>query len=149
MAARYGIDATVNRNAGTYGSPTWTPITLVRDVTLNLAKTEGDISTRGSNYKLTAGVMKDAGADFETLWDPADTGFAALLTAYTGSAGATVELLICDGPSGTTGNQGLRAHMSVLDISRSEPLEGAQTAAVKVKPGPYTTGQAPTWFTAA
>jgi hypothetical protein len=145
---RYGLDAKIYRNTGSYGTPSWTELTFVRDVTVAGAATEGDVSTRGSRLKVTAAVMLDYSIDVEMLKKDDDTSYQALLDVFNHtSAGQTIELLIIDGAVSTTGNEGLRAHFSVVKFDDAQPLDGVQMVSATIKPGPYASGQAPTWYT--
>ena len=46
--------------AGIGGTPTWTELTNVKNVTLNLQKGEADVTTRANNgWKATAGTLKE------------------------------------------------------------------------------------------
>lgn len=144
MAVVLGLDAKMYRNTGTYGSPTWTEMTNVRDVTFNLDKGEANVTTRGSKWELVKFTLKKAGVDFEMIWDTSDSSFAAILAAWL--ADTDMEFLILDGPVGTAGSQGLRATMSIKSVSRSEPLEDALKASVSLRP--TYASNAPSWFTA-
>lgn len=144
MAVVLGMNAKLYRNTGTYASPTWTEIDNVRDVTLSMETGEADVTTRAANgWRQSIATLKDAGLDFEMVWDSTDTGFTALKTAFLN--GTNVEFLVLDGDSTTSGNQGLRAEMSIMSFSRNEALEEALTVSVTAKP---TKGDnAPAWYT--
>ncbi len=122
----------------------WTELTNVKDVTLNLETSEADATTRAnSGWRATMAALKDGSIEFESIWNTDDAGFAALQTAW--AAKSTIGILCLDGPVGTTGSQGLVADMSVLNLTRGEPLEELATASVTIKPG-YST-EAPRWVT--
>lgn len=145
MSVKLGMEAKIYRNTGTHGTPTWTILSNVKDVTLNLEKGEADVTTRANNgWKATVGTLKDGSIEFEMVWDPADAGFTAIQTAY--FAGTSIELLALDGAYDATGSQGLRATMAITNFTRSEPLEEAIT--VKVTAKPTYSANAPEWFTA-
>ena len=83
MAIRLGLDAKLYRNTGTIGSNLWSVVDNVRDVTLNLETGEADVTTRGNDgWRATVGTLKDAGIEFEMVWDTADAGFTAIKDAY-------------------------------------------------------------------
>lgn len=146
MASVLGMNAKLYRNTGTYGSPTWDLVPNVRDLTLNLETAEADVTTRAnSGWRATVPTLREASIEFEMVWDPSDTDFTAIQTAFL--AGSTVEFLVLDGLQATTGSQGLRASCAVLGFTRSEPLEDAIKVSVKLKPT-YATN-APSWYTAA
>ena len=146
MGVRLGLEAKLYRNTGTSGSPTWTEMTNVKDLTLNLEASEADVTTRGNaGWRATLAALKDASIEFEMVWDTADAAFTAIKDAFFGST--SVEFAVMDGDIETAGSQGLRAVMSVTNFSRSEPLEEAISVSVTAKPTYATT--APTWMTVA
>lgn len=146
MAIKLGMEAKLYRNGGSFGTPTWSELTNVKDVTLNLEKGEADVTTRANNgWKATAATLKDASVEFEMVWDTTDTGFTAIQQAYFNNT--PIELAVMDGPIATAGSQGLRATMQINNFSREEKLEDA--IMVKVTAKPTYAANAPTWMTAA
>jgi hypothetical protein len=141
-----GLNCKAYRNTGTYVTPVWDLVDNIKDLTLNLDKSETDITTRASSgWVERAGVLKDASVDFEMVWDPADTDFTALLASYTANTG--VGMLFLDGLIATVGSQGLRATMEVFKFSRNEQLTEAVKASVTMKPQRAT--NPPAWYTVA
>ena len=119
--------------AGTGGTPTWTELTNVKNVTVNLQKGEADVTTRGNNgWRATIGTLKDASVEWEMVWDTEDAGFTAIQEAY--FDGTPVEVAVMDGVITESGSEGLRATMDVISFTRSEPLEEAITVSVTLKP---------------
>ena len=143
MGKKIGLEAKLYRNTGTYESPSWAEMTNVRDLTLNVEKGEADVTTRGATWRLTRATLKDAGVEFEMLWDTADAAFTAIQQAFFN--GTSLELAIMDGDVAAAGSQGLRATFEVMNFSRSEPLEEAMTVSVTVKP--TSADNAPEWLT--
>jgi hypothetical protein len=119
--------------AGIGGTPVWTEIGNVKDVTLNLQKAEADVTTRGNNgWKATVGTLKDGSVEFNMIWDTTDAAFNAFQEAYFDNT--VIGVAVMDGDIETNGSQGLWADMMVTDFTRSEPLEDAITVKVTVKP---------------
>lgn len=144
MAAKVGLDAKLYRNSGTYALPTWNELVNTKDVTLNLEAGEADASRRGSGgWRETLMTLKDGSVEFEMVYDNTDAEFTALKNAFFN--GDTVEMAVMDGDIATTGSQGLRATMSIINFSRNEPLEEALTVSVTVKPAP--SANPPAWMT--
>lgn len=132
-AIALGMNAKLYRNTGSYASPTWVEITNVRDVTLNLTKAEADLTTRANEgWRAMAGTLKEGSVEFEMIWDPTDDGFGAIKDAWFDDT--TIELAVMDKAIDESGAQGLRATMSVISFSRSEPLEEGMTVSVTAKP---------------
>jgi hypothetical protein len=143
MSIKLGMDAKLYFcAAGIGGTPTWTELTNVKNVSLSLQTGEADVTTRGNHgWKATAATMKEGSIEFEMVWDTADTGFTAIQTAYFGNT--KIGLAAMDGDVATVGSQGLWADCSITNFSREEPLEEAITVKVTAKPT-YSTS-APEW----
>jgi len=142
--ATLGLNAKAYRNTGTYASPTWSEVTNIRDLTLNLEKAEADVTTRASNgWRNEIGTLKNAGVEFEMVYEPSDTNFAAIQEAFLNDT--LVDMIFLSGDIEEADNEGLRAEFSVNNFSRSEPLEDALKNSVSLKPGNPLV--APTWET--
>ncbi len=146
MGVKLGMDAKLYRNTGSYASPVWNEVQNVRDVTLNLEAGEADVTTRGNaGWRANIATLRDAGLEFEMVWDSADDNFTAVRTAFLSNG--SVEFAVLDGDIETTGVQGLRATMAITNFSRSEPLEEAITVSVTAKP--TYADHPPEWMTIA
>jgi hypothetical protein len=125
----------------------WTEICNVKDLTLSLEKDEIDVTTRCSGgFKEYADGLLDANVTFNMLYDPADTAFTALQTAFFNKT--SVEFAVMDGalpaPSGST-SQGLRASCMIKSFSRSESLGEALMTDVAIRPV-VNENAAPAWY---
>lgn len=139
MNAKIYMDTSVpltgsNQAAWIAGPPD--ELTNVRDVTLNLETGEADITTRAnSGWRATAPTLKDGSVDFEMVWKTTDTLFDEIETAW--SAGTEISFFVTDGGL-ATGFKGLLSNMTVTNLSRSEPLDGAVMYSVTLKPSSYS-----------
>jgi len=134
MAFVLGVDAKAYHNTGTYATPVWDEIPNIRDVTVNGERGEADVTTRGGNgWRQRVGVLLDGTVEFQMVWDSEDTDLVAIQTAWLN--GTLIDMAFMDGDISTTGSQGLRAEMVVLNFSRSEELENALMLDVSVAPG--------------
>ena len=140
MAIKLGMDAVLNyKTGGVGGGGSWTELSNVKDVTLNLETGEADITTRAnSGWRATVGTLKEASVEFEMVWDTADAGFTAIKDAFFNNT--EIGLQVLDGASGS----GLEADFSITNFSRSEQLEEALTVSVTAKV--TYAGTAPTWI---
>lgn len=143
-----GINAKLYYNTGTYGSPTWTEICIVGDVTLNMERSESSIAMRCSTWELVKYVLKKGSIDFK-LWNiPGNTAFQAIRDAFNDAT--TIEVAVMDGDistAATTLTQGLRAFVQVGKFNRSEPIEGAQNYDITLKPTYSSSAAQPVWYT--
>jgi hypothetical protein len=137
-----GLDAKLYRNSGTYVSPTWSEIPNVKDLSLTLEKSEADVSTRASAWSLVKGALKSATIDFNMVYDPGDTNWAAFKAAYLGNT--PVECAILDGGVAVDGTEGLRASCEVLKWSHTQNLEEALMTEISLKP--TRAENAPEWM---
>ena len=130
---KLGLEAKLYRNTGTYATPTWKEMENVKDLTLNLEASEADATTRGNGgWRATVAALKEGSIEFEMVWDTADDDFTAIQEAYFN--GTEIEFAVLDGDVTVGGTQGLRATMSILKFTRTEPLEEAITVSVTAKP---------------
>lgn len=145
MGAILGANCKLYRNTGTYSTPVWSEVNIVKDLTLNLEAGEADTTTRAANGWATAiAALKKGTVEFGVIWSPGNANFDAFRRAFFDST--LVDLMVMDGD--ITGDElvsGLRAEMAVLNFSRSEQLTEAVSAAVKCQPG--FSAHAPTWVT--
>lgn len=122
-AVQPGILGKVYRNAGTYGSPTWTAIPLVRNVSNGVKWNRADASIRATRAVLQEKTQAALSGSIECRADPADAGYQALFSAAVGDSTAALDLLILDGPLTQEGAKGVRAHMN-LDWEQEQNIDG-------------------------
>ena len=145
MAHVLAEDAKLYYNTGTYASPTWSEISNVKDLTLNLDKDETDVTTRASGgFKEFVDGLIDAGIEWGMLWDDNDTPFAAIRTAFFDKT--AVEFLVLDGDVATSGNEGLRVTCMIKSFTRNETLGEALMIDVEARPV-KNDDAAPAWYT--
>lgn len=136
MAEKLGNTGILYRNTGTYGTPVWDAIPLVRDLTLTMEASEADASSRASRFKLYMSAMIEISLEADLIYDPASTDYTTLRDAIVANPPTTVEFAVADGVIATTGTQYLRFHGHVFNLGRSEPLEDAMTNNFMAKPCP-------------
>jgi hypothetical protein len=134
MSVRYGKDAKLYVcSSGIGGTPVWTELKNVKNVTLNLQKGEADVSTRGSDgWKIVVGAQKEGSVEFEMVWDDDADGFLDLEHSF--FDGTLVGIAAMNGDIDIAGSKGLWADCEVINFSRDEPLGEAVTAKITVKP---------------
>lgn len=146
MAAILGLNAKLYRNTATWMMPTWSEVTIAREVTVNLEAAEADATIRGGGgWRETVAGLKDATLEFELRYDQGDANLDAIRTAFLAVPATVVELLALDGDVGVMGNEGFRAEYFITAFSRNEPLEEVLTVSVTAKV--KSSDNAPEWFT--
>ena len=143
MSTPIGLDCTLNRNTATYGTPTWSPITIARDVTLDIEQgsTEAD-SRANQEWSVNLLTRKKASISFDVIDKPGDTNLEAIRDAFLNKTALDIACL--DGEADEVGAQGLRADFGVTKFSRNEPQEGVVTYSVTIIP--LLTANLPTWM---
>ena len=118
----------------------------VRDLTLNLSKTEADVTTRGgAGWRQIIAALKDASVEFEMVYDNADADFTAFQDSFINNT--VIPCAVLDGGSATAGTQGLWADFMVTGFEQQQPLDGAVMVRVTIKP--TYSSVAPEWITVA
>jgi hypothetical protein len=138
-AVKPGIAGAVYRNTGTYASPTWAEITLVRDVAPGFPWDLVDASTRASRAKLSAKTQADLKVQLTVRADDADAGYIALFDASV-SPTQLPDLMILDGKITVEGAMGLRAEWNVNFSSQSQGAGDIVYTTFDLAPGWTTNG---------
>lgn len=129
-------------------SNTVVAMTNVRDLTLSLEKSVVDVTVRGNNgWKAEVGALKSASVEFGMIADPEDVYYNAVRDAWLNSTPTQFAVFsgLLTSPVGTD-TEGLVAVFDINSFSRDEPLDGAQTVAVKMTPTYITNSTyAPAW----
>jgi hypothetical protein len=137
-AVKLGINAKVYRNTGTYGSPTWTAIDLVRDASMNLPWDFGEASARVTKVKLYAPTQIDFNIQITVRMDDADTAYNALWDAMV--TPVALDLLVLDGPVTTEGVRGVRCHFYVSLTGIDQGIGAVEYANFDLKAGFHVDG---------
>lgn len=136
--AKIGIDAKLF--IGEAGSQPSTEYENVRNVTMNLERSEIDATTRAAKgWEVILAGLKKATLEFEALPDTNDSTYTDLHTAFL--AGTAKAIFISDG-----GGNGLDADWTIVSFSEDQPNDEAIVAKVKCRPTMVT--RAPDWVTA-
>lgn len=136
LAGDVGDDAKLYRNTASDATPTWVECEGVRDLTLDDAWGEADVSSRASDFQLTRKNRRTVGVSFNMIHDPLDVDYVALRAAAD-SKTAAVQLLILPGPIDTVGLKGVKAWCQIFQHNHAQPLSGAQEIAFTAKPTRY------------
>ena len=118
-----GIKAAVYRNTGTYGSPTWTLIGLVRNVTPSAKWKKSDASARQTRAELQEKTQIGITGQIEVRADPADADYQALFDAAMGDSTDAIDLMILNGLLAVEGAKGVRLHAN-LDFAENHAIDG-------------------------
>jgi hypothetical protein len=95
------------RTAGSFGSPTFTELTLIDDATLDAVWARAMANTRATIADLGVRTSVDLSFTGTVRQDDSDTAYAALLAAWISSSG-TVDVMILNGAQSSNGVVGVR-----------------------------------------
>lgn len=140
MAGNVGLDCVGYLNTGTYNSPVWVPILMLRDVTSTGEKGMAEMTARISRWKGHKGTLKDLSISLVFLEDTTDVVLGAFFDAW--FEDALVDVMLLNGPNDESGAEGPRIVAEVAKYERGEPLEEGLTVNVDLK---IAYGYDPTW----
>ena len=108
----------------------------VTDVVATLEKEDVDVSVRrGAGWAASAGKLKSCSLDFKMLFQPADVGFVAVETAYTGNG--QIALAPCTDAYDTSDAEYIWGDFIITNLSREETLDGHIFVNVSAKMSQY------------
>jgi len=122
--AKIGIKGKAYRNTGTYGSPTWSEITILGDVQINSDWNTANATTRASRIEVEVPTTLNLGWTAKVRNDDDDTNFIALLAAYHGPT--AVDFLVLDGANDVVSSQGYRGYFYIKKFGVDQGLQSAQ-----------------------
>ncbi len=141
-----GKDCLVYRSSGaSFGSPTWVVIPNIQDLTRSDSRAEANVTGKGDDIGTIDVAYRNIEVTFKIVAVRADSGFAALVAAY--AARSPIQLLVLNGPVATVGAKGINADWHITKFDEGQPLDGALTYDVAMKPA--KTANAPAVFTVA
>lgn len=142
---KFGFECVISRNTGAnWATPTWNPLELVQDATLNLDADEADVTVRGANgWTQAEPTTRKAELTFQIMHDNANSDFTTLRDAFLNRT--AMDMAVLDGAANASGAQGLRAMWKVFRFSRSEALRDAVVYEVTMKPS-FETTNIPVWM---
>jgi len=110
--AKIGIKCVLYRNTGTNGSPSWSAVTVIADLTANTTWDKGPADSRSSRIKKSVKTMLGLTFSGTMKKTPDDANYEAFMNAII--ADSVLDLLILDGPSTTNGVRGWRIDVQIF-----------------------------------
>lgn len=138
-ATKPGIACVAYRNTGTYGSPTWSAATNIRDVQPAFPWDLVDASSRATRAKLYGKTQIDVGFQAVVRADDADSAYGAFVDAAF-SPTTVIDMMILDGPIATEGVRGIRAHFLFSLSGQPQGAGDMVYSTFDLKPGFSTAG---------
>lgn len=137
---KLAIKANFMLNTGSFGSPTWSNVTLVGDASVPFEWTEGDGSTRGSRLEMSVKTMLKVGFQAKVRTDDTDANFQTIWNAAQNDT--ILNVLILDGPLTVAGPRGYWLDTQVFSNSQDQALKGVLFNEFNFKPTPTANQQA-------
>ena len=106
--------------SGAYATPTWTAVTLCKDVTLTRTRAEADASCRDGDQESSSVGQEKIAFSTEILKKPGNAANAAILAAY--EAGTPLDCFFADAPGGA-GAAGKRGDFYITNHEEKQPLK--------------------------
>jgi len=127
-----GMDAKIYQGAADADVADLTEMDNVSDVTLTLTAGEADVTTRANDgWRATAPTLRECTVEFQMLWQPGDTCFEAIKTAWL--ANDPVCLAVLTGDRDVADSEGPVGNFSITNFTRTEALEEGVKVAVTAK----------------
>ena len=117
-----GYDCKLFYNSATNASPTWVEITNAVDVSMNIDKNYGNVSSRASGWKKNKAALKDLSISFGYRYKQGVTDAVFDVLRAAAIANTQLQLWVADGASATTGTEGISAYYD-LTMGQEQPLE--------------------------
>lgn len=110
-----GIECKTYRNTATYGSPTWSEITLISDFTLDPTWDTVEALTRESRIKRMVTTLLALETSGKILVRKTDSNYSAFVTAF--YAQSMMDLLILDASKDVAGAEGVRGEFYISKLT--------------------------------
>lgn len=117
MPIYLGVNAKAYRNTGSYGSPTRTEISSIRDLMEDVKFAEAEANSRATIVDLTVATVLGLSWTGDVKNDGSSNWTALYLAFLTRAA---VDMWFLNGPDTTNGVTGYRAMVQVFDMSASQ-----------------------------
>jgi hypothetical protein len=116
-AVKLGINAKLFYNAGTYGTPSWTEVTQISDLTENIKSQKAECNDRSSPVNKSVITSQDVSWSGKIKNDES-TAFNYFYEAIFEKT--TTDVLVLNGGSTTNGVRGFRADVQIHDMSNDQ-----------------------------
>lgn len=143
-APKMAIDAVIMwMSSGNYNTPTWSEIDLAKDVQVDPTWDQAEAFSRATSVKEYAKGLLELGFTISAKCSGTDTGYGALMDAFTSRTG-TIDLLVLDAGSTTNGAEGVRLTAGVFGASQQQNIGDVLYREFEVKPSAHADNK-PKW----
>lgn len=124
------------RSTGTYGSPTFTEVTIISDLAVNVQWDEADASARSSRVKSTAKTMLGLEFTGRLKVVPGNAVYTAFINAL--MSDDVLDVLILNGAKDVNDVRGYRCDVQVFQGNEDQAMANALFLDIVMKPNDYT-----------
>lgn len=128
-----GKDCIAARNTGTYGTPTWTTMTAIKDVKYEAEGITWAGDRRAIGHEQVAVTRLRHTVTITILWATADSGACeAVRDAFFNKT--SIDMAFGSAAIATSGTEYIRSEWAVTKFSRPEEIDGGMMVDVELKP---------------
>lgn len=132
-----GFECVLYYNSGTYASPTWVPMPMVRNLSEPEGYTKIDISTRASPNKKYFAGQADCSVAFDYLYRKGTTDSVFTFLQTSKDARTAVQFAVADGPIATVGTEYSLDYYQVTKFDKKQDLDGVMMFDIELSPTVY------------
>ena len=130
---RLGINCKLYYNTGSYATPTWTEITIVKDVEITAEMDETDNTTRAEGgAKASEPTLLGIEVSGLIRHDDEDAAFLVMDNAFWQRTAK--EYLVHNGATSSENSRGIRSYMKIFNWSESQANDAVLHRAFTLKP---------------
>jgi hypothetical protein len=127
-----GLHCKLYRNTGTVGTPVWTEVSEIGDLTAGLARLFAELKRRASGWvKNIAGLLNLDSFQFKLIHGLGTTNLEAIRDNFL--SGTAEEFAIANGDIATSGTQAFRLPAAIENFPINQPLEDIHDHEVTLK----------------
>jgi len=127
-----GINSVLYRNTGSHGSPSWSPVTVIADLSANATWDKADANSRASRIKKSLKTMLGLTFTGNLKVKPGDANYEAFIDAV--NSDDILDLLILNGSKDTEGSRGYRIDAQVSEGTEDQAMANALYLAITIDP---------------
>lgn len=128
-----GINAGLYYNTGTYGLPTWTEITDVSDVKLDLSFQKVALPTRNSKVIKSGKTVAEAPLQFTIKQHLTDAAFLAVWAALISNTDV-IDLMVLNAKDDVNGARGVRGEFVLYSLTDDQAITNALVYQIAAEP---------------
>lgn len=127
MAGETGREWKIYVNTGDYSTPVWTQVAERKDIGIDMAKEKIEVRRDGAQFVEGLKGYKTLALSFPIQYENGNTNMAVFHDDFFADDQDYHDLLILDGPQGTSGSAGIRAIVGLFAYPINASLSAEET----------------------